>query len=161
MDVLTSETCWAVNWHNNASVIKLVHLYSNIKMMHGPIHIRRQRKVAKVEVETGFRTETCGSEGCSKRSSPSGFFRTVIMLLGCSKADPARIANLPTQLSVTSAVSWWEHRISTLSAVDAQYTHWLFASGTHIVFVISTNRRSQMSGKAFLDWSILILSMAR
>jgi len=29
MDVLTSETCWAVNWHNKASVIKLVYLYSN------------------------------------------------------------------------------------------------------------------------------------
>ena len=28
MDVLTSETCWAVNWHNKASVIKLVYLYS-------------------------------------------------------------------------------------------------------------------------------------
>jgi len=40
MDVLTSETCWAVNWHNKASVIKLVYLYSNIKMMHGPICIR-------------------------------------------------------------------------------------------------------------------------
>ena len=40
MDVLTSETCWAVNWHNKASVIKLVYLYSNIKMMHGPVHIR-------------------------------------------------------------------------------------------------------------------------
>ena len=40
MDVLTSETCWAVNWHNKASVIKLVYLYSNIKMMHGPIRIR-------------------------------------------------------------------------------------------------------------------------
>ena len=30
MDVLTSETYWAVNWHNKASVIKLVYLYSNI-----------------------------------------------------------------------------------------------------------------------------------
>jgi len=40
MDVLTSETCWAVNWHNKASVIKLIYLYSNIKMMHGPIRIR-------------------------------------------------------------------------------------------------------------------------
>ena len=40
MDVLTSETCWAVNWHNKASVIKLVYLYSNIKMMHGPIRIK-------------------------------------------------------------------------------------------------------------------------
>ena len=30
MDVLTSETCWAVNWHNKASFIKLVYLYSNI-----------------------------------------------------------------------------------------------------------------------------------
>jgi len=29
MDVLISETCWAVNWHNKASVIKLVYLYSN------------------------------------------------------------------------------------------------------------------------------------
>ena len=38
MDVLTSETCWAVD--NKASVIKLVNLYSNIKMMHGPIRIR-------------------------------------------------------------------------------------------------------------------------
>ena len=28
MDVLTSETCWAVNWHNKASDIKLVYLYS-------------------------------------------------------------------------------------------------------------------------------------
>ena len=28
MDVLTSETLWAVNWHNKASVIKLVCLYS-------------------------------------------------------------------------------------------------------------------------------------
>jgi len=39
MDVLTSETCWAVNWHNKASVIKLVYFYSNINMMHGPIRI--------------------------------------------------------------------------------------------------------------------------
>ena len=38
MDVLTSETCWAVD--NKASVIQLVNLYSNIKMMHGPIRIR-------------------------------------------------------------------------------------------------------------------------
>jgi len=29
IDVLTSETRWAVNWHNKASVIKLVYLYSN------------------------------------------------------------------------------------------------------------------------------------
>ena len=29
MDVLTSETCWAVNWHNKASVFKLVYLYSS------------------------------------------------------------------------------------------------------------------------------------
>ena len=40
MDVLTSETCWAVNWHYKASVIKFVYLYSNIKMMHGPIRLR-------------------------------------------------------------------------------------------------------------------------
>jgi len=38
MDVITSETCWAVD--NKASVIKLVNLYSNIKMMHDPIRIR-------------------------------------------------------------------------------------------------------------------------
>jgi len=30
MDLLISETCWPVNWHNKASVIKLVYLYSNI-----------------------------------------------------------------------------------------------------------------------------------
>jgi len=30
--VLTSETCSAVNWHNKASVIKLVYLYSNLIM---------------------------------------------------------------------------------------------------------------------------------
>jgi len=30
IDVLTSATCWLVNWHNKASVIKLVYLYSNI-----------------------------------------------------------------------------------------------------------------------------------
>ena len=29
MDVLTSETCWAVNWHDKASFIKSVYLYSN------------------------------------------------------------------------------------------------------------------------------------
>ena len=29
MDVLTSETFWAVNWHNKTSVIKLIYLYSN------------------------------------------------------------------------------------------------------------------------------------
>ena len=29
MDVLTPETCWAVNWHNKASVIKLVYFYSS------------------------------------------------------------------------------------------------------------------------------------
>jgi len=40
MDVLTSERCWAVNWHNKTSVIKLVYLYSNIKMVHGPVRIR-------------------------------------------------------------------------------------------------------------------------
>jgi len=38
MDVLTSETCWAI--YNKASVILLVNLYSNIKMMHSPIRIR-------------------------------------------------------------------------------------------------------------------------
>jgi len=29
MDVLTSETCWAVNWRDKASAIKLVYLHSN------------------------------------------------------------------------------------------------------------------------------------
>jgi len=29
LDVNTSKTCWAVNWHNKASVIKLGYLYSN------------------------------------------------------------------------------------------------------------------------------------
>jgi len=38
MDILTSETCWAVD--NKANVIQLVNLYSNIKMMHGPKRIR-------------------------------------------------------------------------------------------------------------------------
>ena len=42
MDVLTSETCWAVNWHNKASVIKLVYLYSNIKLMHGPCYFTQR-----------------------------------------------------------------------------------------------------------------------
>ena len=36
---LSSGKCWALNWHNKASVIKLVYLYSNIKMMHDPIRI--------------------------------------------------------------------------------------------------------------------------
>jgi len=45
MDVLTSETCWAVNWHNKPSVIKLVYLYSDIKMMHGPIRIRNKQSI--------------------------------------------------------------------------------------------------------------------
>ena len=41
MDVLTSETCWASNKViKKASDIKLVSLYSTIKMMHAPINIR-------------------------------------------------------------------------------------------------------------------------
>ena len=43
MVVLTAETCWALNgyWiYNKISGIKLVSLYSTIKMMHGPINIR-------------------------------------------------------------------------------------------------------------------------
>ena len=40
MDVLTSETCSAVN--NKASDIKLAYLYSTIKMTHGPINIIKQ-----------------------------------------------------------------------------------------------------------------------
>jgi len=43
MVVLTAETCWALNeyWiYNQISGIKLVSLYSTIKMMHGPINIR-------------------------------------------------------------------------------------------------------------------------
>jgi len=50
MDVLTSETFWAVNWHNKASVVKLVYLYSNIKMMHGPIRIRLTHLYLRTEV---------------------------------------------------------------------------------------------------------------
>jgi len=56
MDVLTSETFWAVNWHNKASVIKLVYLYSNIKMMHGPIRIRHIYFVIK-PINIGFITK--------------------------------------------------------------------------------------------------------
>ena len=41
MNVWTSETCWAVKWHNRASVIKLGYLYSNIKIMQGPIRISK------------------------------------------------------------------------------------------------------------------------
>ena len=94
-----------------------------------------KEKLLKFKLKRVSAQQTCGRKGCSKRSSASGFFRNLIMLLGCSKVDPARTDNLPTQWSVTSAVSWWEHRISTLSAVGAQYIHWLFASGTHIAFV--------------------------
>jgi len=36
MDVLTSETCWAVNWHSKASVIKLVYLYSKFYLTYFP-----------------------------------------------------------------------------------------------------------------------------
>jgi len=40
MDVLTSETCGALNKEIiKASDIKLVSLYSTIKMMHGPTNI--------------------------------------------------------------------------------------------------------------------------
>ena len=37
MDALTSETCWAVNWHNKASVIKLVSLYSDTLQVQIPV----------------------------------------------------------------------------------------------------------------------------
>jgi len=43
MVVSTAETCWALSeyWiYNKISGIKLVSLYSTIKMMHGPINIR-------------------------------------------------------------------------------------------------------------------------
>ena len=41
MAVLTPETCWALNKEiKKASDIKLVSLYSTIKMMHGPINIK-------------------------------------------------------------------------------------------------------------------------
>ena len=43
LNVLTAETCWALNeyWiYNKISGIKLVSFYSTIKMMHGPINIR-------------------------------------------------------------------------------------------------------------------------
>ena len=48
MDVLTFETCWALN--NKASDTKLVYLYSTIKMMHGPINIRYTLITYKPEV---------------------------------------------------------------------------------------------------------------
>jgi len=45
MDVLTFETCWAVNSEIiKASDIKLVYHYSTIKMMHGPRNIRNIRE---------------------------------------------------------------------------------------------------------------------
>ena len=41
MDILTFETCWAVNSEIiKKSDIKLVYLYSTIKMMHGPVNLR-------------------------------------------------------------------------------------------------------------------------
>ena len=41
MDILMSETCWALNkWNKIASDIKLVFHSSTITMMHGPINIR-------------------------------------------------------------------------------------------------------------------------
>jgi len=39
MDVLTSETCWALNNEIIKQVTSSWSLYSNIKMMHGPINI--------------------------------------------------------------------------------------------------------------------------
>ena len=58
MDVLTSETCWAVNWHNKASVIKLIYLYSNIKMMRGPIRIRLCTGIDNGEIMTIWEPNT-------------------------------------------------------------------------------------------------------
>jgi len=43
-------TCWAVNWHNKQVSSKLVYFYSNIKMMHGPIHIRFTMKYPHYKV---------------------------------------------------------------------------------------------------------------
>ena len=43
MDALTFETCTAINNEiKKASDIKLIYLYSTIKMMHGPINIKFQ-----------------------------------------------------------------------------------------------------------------------
>ena len=50
MGVLTSETCWTVNWHNKISVIKLVSLYSSIKKMHGPIRIRSKKLLGELNL---------------------------------------------------------------------------------------------------------------
>ena len=50
MDVLTFETCWAVNSEiikQVTSGINLVYLYSTIKMMHGPINLRSTSFVHK------------------------------------------------------------------------------------------------------------------
>jgi len=68
MDVLTSETCWAVNWHNKASVIKLVYLYSNIRMMHDPIRIRftnaKQAKIIHESSRKLLKKDVLISETC-------------------------------------------------------------------------------------------------
>jgi len=62
MDVLTSETCWAVNWHSKASVIKLVYLYSHIKMMHST----SSRSLLKMDVLT---SETCWAVNWHNKAS--------------------------------------------------------------------------------------------
>ena len=60
-DVLTSETCSELNKEiKKASEIKLVSLYSTIKMMHGPINIRNKicfvfSYLTLVSVTTGAR----------------------------------------------------------------------------------------------------------
>jgi len=82
MDVLTSETCWAVNSHNKASVIKLVYLHSNIKMMHGPIRIRyypgvcseELRKKAQVTIDNEAGVPTNRTRRLLQRSNCRDFF---------------------------------------------------------------------------------------
>jgi len=103
MDVLTSETCWAVNWHNKASVIKLVYLHSNIKMMHGPIRIRSQLDanyflVYLFQLLYMFRATMCSSSGELTASS--------------QPADQTATHTewkIPVSHSYSKFSWWWEH----------------------------------------------------
>ena len=73
MDVLTSETCWAVNWHNKASVIKLVYLYSNVipialllrQWLHERVRMLRCANVACAIALTPVRSTYSSERICS------------------------------------------------------------------------------------------------
>ena len=45
-------------WNNKASDIKLVYLYSTIKMMHGPINMRL-KNICLLQLVTAYRYDTC------------------------------------------------------------------------------------------------------